>query len=343
MNYKLNDFDYILPDNLIAQFPLAERSGSRLMCINSQAGTISHEKFTSFASFIQPGDLIIFNNTKVIPARLHGYKETGGKIECLVERFISEDSLLVHLKSSKAPKIGSRIFLGNSISATVNGRKDDLFVIKVDLKDHLSLMENVIEQGELPLPHYISHTPQNLDYERYQTIFAAKLGAVAAPTAGLHFDQKTMEAIRKKGGKIAYITLHVGGGTFKPIRENNLDNHLMHSENIEISSEVCKMVNEAKSKGNRIIAIGTTVVRALETAATSGELLPFYGETKLFIRPSFKFKIIDSLLTNFHLPKSSLLVLVSAFAGHQLIMQAYQQAIQEKYRFYSYGDAMLIS
>ena len=337
----LSDFDYQLPEKLIAQLPLAERNASRLMVVDPQSQTIRHQKFDRLQSLLNPGDLLVFNNTRVIPARLSGQKESGGKIEILVERVLDGQSLLAHIKSSKSPKPGSRLILEDQIHCTMEERQDDLFLL-VQQSD-ISWFDLLESYGHMPLPPYIRRQDDDADRERYQTVYAEKPGAVAAPTAGLHFDQQQLQQLRQAGVQTAFITLHVGAGTFQPVRGDNIDNHIMHAEFIEVSQAVCDLIKQTQAKGNRVIAVGTTVVRSLETAARHGELSAFEGDSKLFVKPGFHFKVIDAMITNFHLPRSTLLLLVSAFAGSDLIREAYRQAVEQKYRFFSYGDAMFIS
>jgi len=336
---NLNDFDYILPEQLIAKYPLPERRQSRCLAISRQKNTLTDTKITDLTSFLNPGDLLVFNDTRVIPARLSGVKSTGGKVSLLVERVLPDKQLLVHLKASKAPKVGSRLILSGNIEAQVMARQDDLFLLqcKID-EDIFSWLERV---GEVPLPPYLSREADQLDRERYQTVFAREPGAVAAPTAGLHFDDILLRQLQDYGVGFAYLTLHVGAGTFQPIRDT-VENHVMHAEAIQIDQELCAQIAETKARGGRVIAVGTTSVRALEAASQDGGLKPFVGDTQLFIKPGYEFKVVDGILTNFHLPKSTLLMLISAFGGHELVMKAYQHAVVSTYRFYSYGDAMLL-
>lgn len=332
---NLSDFDFELPHELIAQFPKEQRSSSRLLVLDKNSGKISHKKFTDILEFISPDDLLVFNDTKVIPARLFGQKITGGKIEILIERILDKQHVLAHIKASKAPKVNSEIIIAE-YHAEVIERQDDLFKLKFLNTDNvLAIIEQI---GHMPLPPYISRSDEVMDKERYQTVYAKNKGAVAAPTAGLHFDEKLLEQIPNK----AFITLHVGAGTFQPIRVDDVLQHKMHSEYIEVPQDVCDQINATKKNGGRVIAVGTTCVRSLETASLTGEIQSFYGETDIFIYPGFEFKCIDAMITNFHLPKSTLMLLVSAFAGYDNIMTAYHQAIENKYRFFSYGDAMFI-
>ncbi len=336
MNYKTNDFNYTLPEALIAQHPLATRTASRLLCVNSTSGQLDHRVFSDIKSLISPNDLLVLNNTKVIPARLFGCKASGGKIECLIERVLSDHEALAHIRSSKSPKPGSQIILESVLSATVLGREGELF--KLRFSGEKTLFEQLEECGHMPLPPYIVRSDQHEDRERYQTVFAKHRGAVAAPTASLHFDELLLADIRNQGTAIAYVTLHVGAGTFQPVRVDDIQSHHMHDEWFEVDSEVILAIERCRARGGRVIALGTTVVRALESSALGAQT----GETHIFIYPGFEFNYVDALVTNFHLPKSTLLMLVSAFAGYDLIKQAYQVAIQEEYRFFSYGDAMFV-
>lgn len=338
---QLSDFDYDLPKDLIAQHPAKQRTGSRLLSLNRVNGDIEHRQFSDILSFLQPGDLLVFNNTKVIPARLFGQKSTGGKIEVLVERLTDTHRLLAHVRSSKSPKAGAKLVLANHIMATVLGREGDLFQLEFDRSK--TALEWLERYGHMPLPPYIERTDEHDDAERYQTVYAQHKGAVAAPTAGLHFDNDLLAQITAKGVNSAFVTLHVGAGTFQPVRVDNILEHHMHSEWIEVSEETCEKVRQTKALGGRVIAVGTTTVRCLESAAKSGVLEPFQGDTDIFIYPGYHFHIIDALLTNFHLPASTLIMLVAAFAGYESTLNAYQQAVAEKYRFFSYGDAMFIA
>ncbi len=338
---ELSDFDYQLPESLIAQMPLADRNASRLMVIDPATKKIYNQKFSQLNTLLTRDDLLVFNNTRVIPARLFGQKESGGKIEVMVERVLTDNMLLAHIRSSKAPKPGSRLILENYIHCTMPERRDDLFLL-VQQGD-VGWYELLESYGHIPLPPYIQRKDDADDRERYQTVYARTPGAVAAPTAGLHFDKKQISSLKNQGINTAFVTLHVGAGTFQPVRANSIDRHIMHSERIEVSSEACNLINKTKEKGKRVIAVGTTVVRSLEAAVKNGRLEPFGADSAIFIRPGFKFNVVDAMITNFHLPKSTLLMLVSAFAGCDLIKMAYQQAVEQQYRFFSYGDAMFIS
>ena len=337
---RVSDFDFDLPDEQIARFPAKERTGSRLLCLDGNSGEIAHRQFADIESFLNPGDLLVMNNTRVIPARLFGRKETGGKLEVLIERVLEEKKVLAHVRSSKSPKPGSRIYLADdNITAEVSGRQGTMFLIDFD--------EPVLPQlqtfGHMPLPPYIDREDGSVDRLRYQTVFAEKDGAVAAPTAGLHFDEALLERLEQKGVNKAFVTLHVGSGTFQPVRVDNIADHEMHSEYIEVSEAVCQAVRETRARGNKVVAVGTTSVRSLESASASGEIQPFTGDTDIFIFPGYPFRSVDAMITNFHLPQSTLLMLVSAFSGQEAILNAYNEAVKEGYRFFSYGDAMWLT
>lgn len=337
---QLKDFYFDLPKNLIAHYPTLERSTSRLLTLDNQAGEIAHRRFFELVELLSPGDLLVFNNTKVIPARLFGHKASGGKIEILLERILDTQRALVHIRASKAPKPGARLVLEKGTQVKVIQRHHALFEIEfLDPRPLLGILE---AEGHIPLPPYIERHDEATDKDRYQTVYAQHSGAVAAPTAGLHFDKKLLAALTAKAINSAYVTLHVGAGTFQPVRVADIREHKMHCEYMELSSEVCELVQQTKARGNAVIAVGTTSVRCLETAARQGEIQPYTGDTDIFIYPGYTFKCVDRLITNFHLPESSLLMLVCAFAGYQQIMNVYQQAINNAYRFYSYGDAMLL-
>jgi len=338
--FSLKDFFYDLPAELIANYPTLERTASRLLCLDGKTGKIVHRQFKDIIELIQPGDLLVMNNTKVIPARLFGNKESGGKIEILIERILDEKHALAHIRASKSPKPQSKINLENNIQIEVLGRKNDLYELK--FLDERPLLEILDAIGHIPLPPYIERVDELDDRERYQTVYAKTPGAVAAPTAGLHFDNELLQQLKAKGVELAFVTLHVGAGTFQPVRVQNIQEHVMHAEYVEVTQEVCDKIKRTKANGGRIIAVGTTSVRCLETAALDGETKPFAGDTQIFIYPGFKFKCIDALITNFHLPESTLLMLVSALGGYENVMQAYQEAVAQHYRFFSYGDAMFI-
>ncbi len=337
---KKSDFNYLLPDNLIAQKPLAERDASRLLCMNKNSGQITDRQFTNFIDLINDRDLLVFNDTKVIPARLYGRKQSGGKIEILIERLLDDHRALAHVKASKSPKAGALIELDQDYRCTVQGRADDLFILEFT---DISLMKLLDLIGHIPLPPYITRADDVSDLTRYQTVFAKEAGAVAAPTAGLHFNDALMAKIKALNIQTAFVTLHVGSGTFQPVRAENLADHVMHKEYFAVPQATVDAVEQTRERGGRVIAIGTTAVRALESASTSGQLISGFGDTDLFITPGYTFKSVDALLTNFHLPESTLLMLISAFAGYDEIRNAYQHAIKESYRFFSYGDAMFLS
>jgi len=336
----LSEYAYTIPSELVAQQPQDSRSASRLLCLDQYSGQLQHRRFADLSRLLVPGDLLIFNDTRVLPARLYGQKSTGGKLELLIEKIIDYESALAHIKSNHPLKIGAHFIIESAIPAELVARERDLFKIKFTSKQ--SVYELLMSYGHVPLPTYIKREDTEEDRQRYQTVYAKHDGAVAAPTAGLHFDERLLQQLQEHGVEFAYVTLHVGAGTFQPVRAQQIEQHQMHSEVCMISSDVCDKIGQAKQRGNKVIAVGTTTVRCLETAAKSGSLQPFSGETDLFIYPGYRFKVNDGLITNFHLPESSLLMLVSAFAGHAAVMQAYEVAIAEKYRFFSYGDAMLI-
>ena len=337
---QISDFDYHLPNELIAQKPLAQRSASRLLRISPLTADIVNGQFTDITTFLNSGDLLVFNDTRVVPARLFGQKQTGGKIEVLVERVLDDKTLLAHVRSSKSPKSGAVLLLEDQISCVMAAREGSLFKLIQDSNQSWLTLLN--QYGHMPLPPYIERADDDEDLERYQTVYAQNPGAVAAPTAGLHFDQSLIARLKSKGVETAHITLHVGAGTFQPVKVENIDEHVMHSEWVHVSQSVCDAISQAHSRGNKVVAVGTTVVRSLEAAASDGLVKAFEGDVSIFITPGYRFKAVDAMITNFHLPKSTLLMLVSAFAGTALIQQAYQQAVDERYRFFSYGDAMLI-
>jgi len=337
---KKSDFNYQLPEALIAQKPLAERDASRLLCMERNIGGIVDRQFTDLIDLIDERDLLIFNDTKVIPARLFGTKQSGGKVEILIERILDEHHAIAHVRASKSSKAGTLIELEKGYYCEVLGRADDLF--QLEFKGDNSLLSILEQIGHIPLPPYITREDDQSDLTRYQTVFAREAGAVAAPTAGLHFDQAMMEKLKAKGVQSAFVTLHVGSGTFQPVRVENLSEHLMHKEYFVVLPETVAAVQQTRARGGRVIAIGTTAVRALESASKSGLLEAGFGDTDLFITPGYQFRSVDAMLTNFHLPESTLLMLVSAFAGYEHIMNAYSHAIDQSYRFFSYGDAMFL-
>ncbi|RDV29257.1 tRNA preQ1(34) S-adenosylmethionine ribosyltransferase-isomerase QueA [Alteromonas aestuariivivens] len=342
---KLSDFSFELPEHLIAKYPTEKRTASRLLHLNGATGDVFHRQFTDMLELVEEGDLLVFNNTRVIPARLLGNKATGGQVEVLVERILPDDSVLAHVRASKAPKPGTKLILEQQVDVTVLGRQEALFHLQFDGDAPvLSILESF---GHMPLPPYIDRPDEGSDKERYQTVYNQKPGAVAAPTAGLHFDDDILTALRKKGVNLAFVTLHVGAGTFQPVRVDNIKEHKMHAEYAEVGQEVVDAILATKAAGKRVIAVGTTSVRSLESAAVAAEnsdkpLLPFFADTDIFIYPGFRFKVVDAMFTNFHLPESTLMMLISAFAGREKVMAAYQQAIEQEYRFFSYGDSMFI-
>ncbi|UKA30608.1 tRNA preQ1(34) S-adenosylmethionine ribosyltransferase-isomerase QueA [Photobacterium damselae] len=345
---QVSDFDFDLPDELIARYPQPERTSSRLLQLDGNSGDIAHKTFKDVLDLVNPGDLMIFNNTRVIPARMFGRKASGGKLEVLVERMLDEKSILAHVRASKSPKPGTELLLGENdeYSAEMVARHDALFEIRFN--SDKTVLEILDEVGHMPLPPYIDRPDEDADKERYQTVYNAKPGAVAAPTAGLHFDDALLAALKEKGVNFAFVTLHVGAGTFQPVRVDNIDDHHMHSEYVEVSEEVVTAINETKANGGRVVAVGTTSVRSLESAAQDAvkngtELKPFFGDTEIFIFPGYQFQLVDVLITNFHLPESTLIMLVSAFAGYEHTMNAYKDAVANQFRFFSYGDSMFVT
>jgi S-adenosylmethionine:tRNA ribosyltransferase-isomerase len=338
---RRTDFHYDLPQQLIALYPPAERGSSRMLCLDPAGDSLRDCSFRDFPGLLNPGDLVVFNDTRVIPARLLGHKASGGKVEVLVERITGTRQVLAHVRASKTPGAGSRLDFAAGVSATVTGRAEDLFLLEFTGQD--SALEILERHGHVPLPPYIRRSDEAADHERYQTIYASRPGAVAAPTAGLHFDEHSLTQLARHGVETARVTLHVGAGTFQPVRSDELEKHVMHYESYEVGSEVCEQIAATRRRGGRVVGVGTTVVRSLEAAAaTSGVPEPGCGETNLFITPGYRFRCVDALLTNFHLPESTLLMLVSAFGGHTRVMAAYRHAIAQGYRFYSYGDAMFL-
>ncbi|MDH3219699.1 MAG: tRNA preQ1(34) S-adenosylmethionine ribosyltransferase-isomerase QueA [Gammaproteobacteria bacterium] len=337
---QLSDFDYQLPEELIAQAPLPERRASRMLLLDPRNEHYSDRQFADIVDLVDAGDLLVFNDTLVIPARLYGKKASGGGVEVMVERVLDDATLLAHIRASKSPKPGTELLLEGAIECVMQRRTGDLFVLRQRQGRWLDLLE---QHGHVPLPPYIRRADNVSDRGRYQTVFGSKPGAVAAPTAGLHFDQEILQQLREKGAGLAQVTLHVGAGTFQPVRGDDIDSHVMHAELIDVPRSVCDAIESTRANGKRVIAVGTTVVRSLESAVGSGRLRPFRGESSLFIKPGYNFRVVDALLTNFHLPRSTLLILVSAFAGGGLIRRAYAHAIGQRYRFFSYGDAMFIA
>jgi S-adenosylmethionine:tRNA ribosyltransferase-isomerase len=343
---RVADFSFELPEELIARYPKADRSASRLMALNGDSGVIADETFTDLIGHIAPGDLLVFNNTRVIPARLFGQKASGGKLEVLVERLLDENRVLAHIRCSKSPKPGSEILLEGEVKATMVARHDALF--ELEFHGEKSVLTVLDEIGHMPLPPYIDRPDEDSDRERYQTVYNEKPGAVAAPTAGLHFDNEMMAQLKAKGVNFAFVTLHVGAGTFQPVKVDEIADHIMHAEYIEVPTEVVEQINQTKASGGKVIAVGTTSVRSLESAAKiakdqNKEFGEYYGDTDIFITPGYEFQIVDALVTNFHLSESTLLMLVSAFSGYDNIIAAYKHAVAEQYRFFSYGDAMFLT
>jgi S-adenosylmethionine:tRNA ribosyltransferase-isomerase len=333
------DFSYDLPPGLIAQAPLPERSASRLLVLDGATGGLSDRQFADLPSLLSPGDLLVLNDTRVLPARVHGRKPTGGAVELLLERLTGPSRFLAHARSSKGFRPGGTVLLPGGRIATVSGRAGDLFEMELDG----DAAEFFLQHGDMPLPPYIARSAVEADRERYQTVYAREPGAVAAPTAGLHFDDALFAALAVRGVEVAHLTLHVGAGTFQPVRADDIREHRMHAERVRVEAGVVAAVEAARARGGRVVAVGTTVVRSLESAATTGGLAPFEGETVLFIYPGYRFKVVDAMVTNFHLPESTLLMLVSAFAGREPVLAAYRHAVAQRYRFFSYGDAMFLT
>ena len=352
---QVSDFHFELPDELIARYPKAERTSSRLLCLDGTNGELQHRQFADVLQLVEAGDLLVFNNTRVIPARMFGRKSSGGKLEVLVERVLSEKSCLAHVRASKAPQAGSQLILGednlgegNGIPMLMKARHDTLFELEV--VGDMPLLEILQQIGHIPLPPYIDRPDEAMDQERYQTVYNQVPGAVAAPTAGLHFDQALLEQLKQKGVNFAFVTLHVGAGTFQPVRVEKIEDHHMHAEYVEVDEQAVQAILATKAAGRRVIAVGTTSVRSIESAALAAEqrqaknlLEPYFSDTNIFLYPGKTFRVTDALITNFHLPESTLVMLVCAFAGYQNTMQAYQSAVAERYRFFSYGDAMFIT
>lgn len=344
MNVK--DFSFELPDELIARYPQPERSASRLLNLDGTSGKVMHQQFKDIVSHLNAGDLLVFNDTRVIPARMLGEKVSGGKVEVLVERIVDEHRVLAHLRSNRSPKVGARMILEGAVEVEMIGRQDALFELYFHTSEPVL---NVLEaHGHMPLPPYIDRPDEDSDRERYQTVYNKKPGAVAAPTAGLHFDDVILKQLQDKGVEFAYVTLHVGAGTFQPVRVDNIEEHHMHSEYAEVPEDVVRAIEATRARGGRVIAVGTTSVRSLESAAQAAkvkgqELQPFFADTDIFIYPGYAFQIVDAMITNFHLPESTLIMLVSAFAGRDNVLNAYAEAVAERYRFFSYGDAMFVT
>ncbi len=343
---RVADFSFELPESLIAHYPLPGRSSCRLLSLDGPTGALTHGTFTDLLEKLNPGDLLVFNNTRVIPARMFGRKASGGKIEVLVERMLDDKRVLAHVRASKAPKPGVELLLGEdeSVRATMTARHDALF--EIEFHDPRAVLDILNDIGHMPLPPYIDRPDEASDRELYQTVYSEKPGAVAAPTAGLHFDEPLLEKLRQKGVEMAFVTLHVGAGTFQPVRVDSIEDHIMHSEYAEVPQDVVDAVLACKARGNRVIAVGTTSVRSLESAAKAAKdalIAPFFDDTQIFIYPGYQYSVIDALITNFHLPESTLIMLVSAFAGYKHTMNAYHEAVKAEYRFFSYGDAMFIT
>ncbi len=340
---KKSDFHYDLPPELIAQAPLPQRSASRLLVVDAGKGSFADRRFTDLREYLRAGDLLVFNDTRVLHARLHGRKETGGAVEILIERIIGAHEALAQLGVSKKPRAGSRIVLGDGSTVCVLGREGEFFCLRFESSETLEKL--LPKLGRMPLPPYIERGDGAIDSDdevRYQTVFASEPGAVAAPTAGLHFDAPLLDALHAQGVDFGYVTLHVGAGTFQPLRRDNLEDHVMHREWLNVGAELVEKMRRTRARGGRVVAVGTTVVRALEAASQDGSVAPFAGETRIFIFPGYRIASVDALVTNFHLPESTLLMLVSAYAGREMMLAAYRHAVEQRYRFFSYGDAMLI-
>lgn len=338
---QLNDFNYDLPDGLIARYPLEKRSDSKLICLENKASHSSHHQFSRVLDLLQEGDLLVFNDTKVIPARLLGAKPTGGVVEILVERILDDEHILAQVRSSKPLRLGSHLQLAQNEQIKVADRNNQFYKLQYENKNK-TILDMIETLGQIPLPPYMHRTPEEMDKERYQTIYAKHKGSVAAPTAGFHFDDELLEKLKAKKVDMGYLTLHIGAGTFSPVRVENILEHKMHAEYLDVSTELCTKIAAAKARCKRVIAVGTTTLRALETAAQSGSIKPYRGETSIFIYPGYEFRSADVLITNLHLPRSTLLMLVCAFGGFDKVMRAYREAVRESYRFYSYGDAMWV-
>lgn len=337
---KVSDFNFDLPDTLIAKYPPEKRGLSKLLHLNGESGSISDLQFADLPGLLRKGDLLVFNNTRVVPARMFAKKETGGALEILFERKVSEQVFLAHVRSSKSPKPGAKINTDGGKLLTMLGRQGALFELSID--DGTEVFTLLEQEGHIPLPPYIDREDEGLDSERYQTVYAKEPGAAAAPTAGLHFDDAMLAQLAEQGIDTAYVTLHVGAGTFQPVKVDTVEAHEMHSEWIHVSADTVDKIRRTKAAGGRIVAVGTTSMRSLESASQSGELQAFEGDTDIFIYPGYSFITVDALITNFHLPQSTLLMLVSAFSGQANIKKAYAHAIEQGYRFFSYGDAMFL-
>ncbi len=339
---RLDDFNFSLPKDLIATHPLPQRTASRLLCVDGPTGTLVHRHFYEMLDLVEPGDLLVFNDTKVIPARLFGHKTTGGQAEVLVERVIDHQHILAQVRVSKALRMGDHLIFSESIQLEVIEKNGSFYLLRYHHDDR-AILDVIEEIGHIPLPPYMQRQATASDRERYQTVYARHKGSVAAPTAGLHFDETLLNQLRAKKVDMGFLTLHIGAGTFTPVRVDNIDEHQMHAEYIDVSQALCEKIARAKAQGKRVIAVGTTCMRALETATQSGVTEPYAGETSIFIYPGYQFRCVDALITNLHLPCSSLLMLVCAFGGHSQVICAYREAVLQQYRFYSYGDAMWVS
>jgi S-adenosylmethionine:tRNA ribosyltransferase-isomerase len=337
---KRTDFHYDLPPELIAQRPLEARSASRLLCLDRITGDLDDRVFSDLPALLDPGDLLVFNNTEVIPARLYGTKASGGRVEILVERLLNERECLAQIRASKTPKADGILLLEDGSQLGVLGRQDSFFHLRCVDGDLMDLMQRL---GHVPLPPYITREDTDRDRRRYQTVYAETPGAVAAPTAGLHFDQDLLARLKAAGVESTTVTLHVGAGTFQPVRVDDIEDHQMHAEWLEVSQSACDAIAATRKTGGRVVAVGTTAVRSLETAAQGGSLDPFRGDSRIFISPPYRFQVVDAMITNFHLPESTLLMLISAFAGHEQTLAAYRHAVEQRYRFFSYGDAMFLA
>jgi len=333
------DFHFELPRELIAQQPPEQRSASRLLALDGASGTLRDLAFRDLPDLLRPDDLLVFNDTRVIPARVLGRKSTGGRVELLLERAVSARSALVHARGSKSLALGAEITLPGGQAARVRGREGDL----VRLEFSCDVLEFFETCGDMPLPPYIARPTEAADRERYQTVYARVPGAVAAPTAGLHFDADMFAALKVRGIRHTFVTLHVGAGTFQPLRADDIDAHVMHAETVQVPAAACEAIEQTRAAGGRVVAVGTTVVRSLEAAAAAGRLLPFSGDTRIFIKPGYRFRVVDAIFTNFHLPESTLLMLCAAFVGRERLLAAYAHAIEARYRFFSYGDAMFMT
>ena len=338
---RKSDFHYSLPHDLIAQYPAASRTASRLLALDGASGTQRDLRFTDLPALLRAGDLLVFNDTRVIQARLFGHKDSGGRIEVLIERILDTHRVLAQLRASKPPKPGQKLMLEGNVTMTVQQREGEFH--QLEFETDVPVTEILERVGHVPLPPYIERADNASDSERYQTVYAHHPGAIAAPTAGLHFDEAMLARLQGMGVETAFVTLHVGAGTFQPIRVDDVREHRMHAEYLSVAQATCDKINTAKREGRRVVAVGTTVVRALETVADNGSMTPYEGETEIFIYPGYRFRIVDALLTNFHLPESTLLMLVCAFGGTEHVLGAYRHAVAQKYRFYSYGDAMFVT